>query len=43
MLPEGFVYVKDVIPAIREEGFTIVSHAGKGAAADVVEILDRKY
>ena len=31
------------IPAIREEGFTIVSHAGKGAAADVVEILDRKY
>ena len=31
------------IPAIREEGFTIVSHAEGRAVADVVEILDRKY
>ena len=31
------------IPAIREEGFTIVSHAEGRAVAEVVEILDRKY
>ena len=31
------------IPASREEGFTIVSHAEGRAVAEVVEILDRKY
>ena len=39
---EGFAPA-NCIPAVRESGATIVSHALDGALADVVEILERKY
>ena len=39
---EGFAPA-NCIPAVRESGATIVSHAKDGALADVVEILERKY
>ena len=39
---EGFAPA-NCIPAVRESGATIVSHARDGALADVVEILERKY
>ena len=39
---EGFAPA-NCIPAVRESGATIVSHALDGALADVVEILEKKY
>ena len=39
---EGFAPA-NCIPAVRESGATIVSHARDGALADVVEILEQKY
>ena len=39
---EGFAPA-NCIPAVRESGATIVSHALDGALADVVELLERKY
>ena len=39
---EGFAPA-NCIPAVRESGATIVSHARDGALADVVEILEKKY
>ena len=39
---EGFAPA-NCIPAVRESGATLVSHARDGALADVVEILERKY
>ena len=39
---EGFAPA-NCIPAVRESGATIVSHALDGALADVVEILEKRY
>ena len=39
---EGFAPA-NCIPAVRDSGATIVSHALDGALADVVEILEQKY
>ena len=39
---EGFAPA-NCIPAVRDSGATIVSHALDGALADVVELLERKY
>ena len=39
---EGFAPA-NCIPAVRESGATIVSHALVGALVDVLEILERKY
>ena len=39
---EGFAPA-NCIPAVRDSGATLVSHARDGALADVVEILERKY
>ena len=39
---EGFAPA-NCIPAVRDSGATLVSHALDGALADVVELLERKY
>ena len=39
---EGFAPA-NCVPAVRESGATIVSHALDGALADVVEILEKRY
>ena len=39
---EGFAPA-NCIPAVRESGVTLVSHARDGALADVVEILEKRY
>lgn len=39
---EGFAPA-NCIPAVRDMGATIVSHAKDGAIADIIEILDQRY